>query len=61
MFYMFCDAVEDMCILNYVWELLLAFYHEAKNKSISSVEDFLAVFKSFIRELAPADGFLCIS
>ena len=61
MFFLFCDAVQDMCALNFAWELLFAFYEMAKGLKISSLDDFFAVFKNFIRDLAPTDGFLCIS
>ena len=50
-----------MCALNFAWELLFAFYDEAKNMTISCVEDFFSLFKDFIRKLAPTDGFLSIS
>ena len=61
MFYMFCDAIKDMCALNFAWELLFAFYDLAKGMTISCLDDFFAVFRNFIRGLAPADGFLSIS
>ena len=61
MFFLFCDAIKDMCALNFAWELLFAFYDLAKTMTISSLDDFFAIFRNFIRELAPADGFLCIS
>lgn len=61
MFYLFCDAIKDMCALNFAWELLFAFYDLAKDLVISSLDDFFAVFRNFIRELAPVDGFLSIS
>ena len=61
MFYLFCDEIKDMCALNFAWELLFAFYDEVKNMTISCIEDFFGLFKNFIRELAPTDGFLSIS
>ena len=61
MFFLFCDAIKDLCALNFAWELLFAFYDLAKTMTISSLDDFFAVFKNFIRELAPVDGFLSIS
>ena len=61
MFYLFCDAIKDMCALNFAWELLFAFYDLAKTMTISSLDDFFAIFRNFIRKLAPADGFLSIS
>ena len=61
MFFLFCDAVRDMCALNFAWKLLFTFYEMAKGLKISSLDDFFDVFKNFIRDLAPSDGFLCIS
>ena len=61
MFYLFCDAIKDMCALNFAWELLFAFYDEAKNMTIACIDDFFTLFKDFIRKLAPTDGFLSIS
>ena len=61
MFFLFCDAVRDMCALNFAWKLLFTFYEMAKGLKISSLDDFFDVFKIFIRDLAPSDGFLCIS
>ena len=61
MFYLFCDAIKDMCALNFAWELLFAFYDLAKNITISCLDDFFAAFRNFISELAPTDGFLSIS
>ena len=61
MFYLFCDAIKDMCALNFAWELLFAFYDTVKNLTIACVDDFFALFKDFIRRLAPTDGFLSIS
>lgn len=61
MFYLFCDSIEDMCALNFAWELLFAFYDMAKNIAITCIDDFFALFKNFIRDLAPSDGFLSIS
>ena len=61
MFYLFCDSIEDMCALNFAWELLFAFYDMTKEIAITCIDDFFALFKNFIRDLAPADGFLCIS
>ena len=43
MFYLFCDAVKDMCALNFAWELLFAFYDMAKEMVISSIEDFFSL------------------
>ena len=61
MFYLFCDSIEDMCALNFAWELLFAFYDMAKDMVITCIDDFFALFKNFIRELAPTGGFLSIS
>ena len=61
MFFMFCDAIKDICALNFAWKLLFAFYDLAKDMVISSLDDFFAAFRNFIRELAPDDGFLSIS
>lgn len=61
MFFLFCDAIKDMCALNFAWELLFAFYDLAKSLTISCLDDFFNLFKNFIRDLAPTDGFLCIS
>ncbi len=61
MFYLFCDAIKDMCALNFAWKLLFAFYEEIMNITITSVDDFFALFRSFIKNLAPVDGFLSIS
>jgi hypothetical protein len=61
MFFLFCDAIKDMCALNFAWELLFAFYERVKDMTVSCLEDFFALFKNFIRELAPTGGFLSIS
>ena len=61
MFYLFCDAIMDMCALNFAWELLFAFYDWAKGMTITCLDDFVSLFRNFIRELAPVDGFLSIS
>lgn len=61
MFFLFCDAIKDMCALNFAWELLFAFHDSVEGLTISSVEDFFSLFRDFIRKLAPADGFLSIS
>ena len=57
----FCDSIEDMCALNFAWKLFFAFYDLAKNIAITCIDDFLALFKNFIQDLAPKDGFLSIS
>lgn len=33
----------------------------AKDMAITSIDDFFALFKNFIRKLAPTGGFLSIS
>ena len=36
MFFLFCDAVRDMCALNFAWKLLFTFYVMAKETLINS-------------------------
>ena len=48
---LFCDSVKEMCALNFVWELLFAFYQEKIDVVISCIEDFFELYRSFIREL----------
>lgn len=61
MFFLYCDAIKDMCALNFAWELLFAFHDSMIGVTLSCFEDFFALFRNFIKDLAPADGFLSIS
>ena len=61
MFYLYCDAIKDICALNMAWKLLFAFYDMTKDLVISSAEDFFNLFRVFLKELSPKGGPLCFS
>lgn len=55
MFYLYCDAIKDLCAIYVAWELLLAFYSDAKNRISSSVEVFIDLFDAFLKSIYPLD------
>ena len=58
MFYLYCDSVKDLCVLNAVWEILFGFVSEIQQSVVSSAEGFLGLFRNYIKSVFSADWFL---
>jgi hypothetical protein len=50
MFYLYCDSIKDLCVLNAVWEILLEFASLVEDTVISSAESFLNLFRNYIKD-----------
>ena len=58
MFYLYCDSVKDLCVLNTIWEILLGFVSEMQQSFVSSAEGFLGLFRNYIKSVFSADWLL---
>ena len=58
MFYLYCDSIKDLSVLNAVWEILLGIFSEIQQTVVLSAEDFLCLFKSYIKSVFSADWLL---
>ena len=50
MFFLYCDSIKDLCVLNAVWEILLEFASLVEDTVISSAEIFLNFFGNYIKD-----------
>ena len=50
MFYLYCDSIKDLYVLNAVWEILLEFASLVEDTVISSAESFLNLIRNYIKD-----------
>ena len=55
MFYLFCNSIKDLCVLNAVWKILLEFAFSIEDTVISSAETLLNYFRNYIKTAFSSD------
>ena len=55
MFYLYCDSIKDLCVLNAVWEIILGFVSETKMETVSSAKVLLSLFGNYLKGIFSAD------
>ena len=55
MFFLYCDAVKDLSVLNAVWEILFGFISEINTEFFSSANALLSLFGNYVKDVFSAD------
>lgn len=55
MFYLYCDSIQDLCVLNAVWKILLDFSSEIKKEAVVSADVLLSLFGNYLARIFSVD------